>query len=130
MPYVLDKIKILLNTNIVKAKEDGDYNYLYEVAYLREFIREPRYKTIALIRKASIEPGQLPAVNEIEKALLSLYVPELDLKVARDLAFFEFYRRTASIYEDFAIEKNGDLVEFQAAEALIMEKLDDFYRSL
>ena len=58
MPYLKSDLKALL-TDPLQAKNDGDYNFLYTVAYLKEFLREPRYVTIAKIRKASICPHLL-----------------------------------------------------------------------
>jgi len=130
MPYLSDDRKAILTTDVMQAKEEGDYNYLYSVAYLKEFLKEPRYKTIAKIRRASMVPHTYESVGDIEDRLVFLGVPEIDREVARDLAFLEFYNRIGRMYEDFAIEKNGDVKEYPEAEDCINELIDRYYGSL
>ena len=69
-------------------------------------------------------------MGEIEDKLEFLQVPDIDKEVARDLAFLEFYRRIGVMYEDFAIEKNGDVVEYGEAEDCINELIDKYYTEL
>jgi len=130
MPYLTEDKKKILDTDSMQAKDEGDYNYLFTVAYLKEFLKEPRYKTIAKIRRASLAPHTFDSVGDIEDRLVFLGVPEIDREVARDLAFLEFYRRIGVMYEDFAIEKNGDVKEYMDAEDYVNDLIDKHMRSL
>lgn len=130
MPYLKSDIKEILNADPMQAKNAGDYNYLYTVAYIKEFLKEPRYVTIAAIREASIAPVHLDSVEEVESYLRELGVSVIEREVARDLAFLEFYHRIGRQYEDFAIEKNGDVKEYAEAEDCINELIDQYFGGL
>jgi hypothetical protein len=93
------------------------------LAYLKVWLKEgnQRYKTIDALRRASIFPETLPEVKQVTEDLVAIGVPFVDLAIARDLAFLEFYRRIGMDYEDIAIDKNGDLPEYQQAQDLIFE---------
>lgn len=130
MPYLKPDIKKLLDLDIMQAKNHGDYNYLFTIAYLKEFFKEPRYNTIAEIKIGSIHPLQLESINKVEMALIELGVTLIDRQVARELAFLEFYRRVGVHYEEFAVEKNGDLKEYEKAEELVEELRDLYYEGI
>jgi hypothetical protein len=130
MPYLPEDRKSELDKDPMKANGVGDYNYLYSVAYLNEFLKNPRYATIDLIREASIIPNKSILVGDVEDNLKYLGTTALERAVARDLAFMEFYRRIGTRYEEFAIVKNGDLKEYQQAEDLVDELLDKYFGSL
>lgn len=130
MPYLKSDIKEILDCDPMQAKNAGDYNYLYTIAYLKEFLKNPRYITIASIREASISPRMVESVAALEENLRELGVSVLEREVARELAFMEFYRRIGVMYEEFAIEKNGDVKEYLEAEELVNELMDKYYESL
>lgn len=122
MPYLESGQKKELMTEPKRATRDGDFNYLYSRAYLKAFIANPSYATIALIAKAAIEPKKLDGVERVDDLLTVMLVSDLDRKAARMLAYLEFYSRIGRLYEDQCIIKNGDLEEYKAAELAIQEK--------
>ena len=67
-----------------------------------------------------VNPAIVDEVDDIDNLLVVLGVPQLDRETARELAFLEFYRRIGSYYEDLAIEKNGDLEEYQKAQDFLL----------
>jgi len=123
MPYVDSSRRDILKDDPLKANTVGDYNYLFTLAYLKVWLKEgnQRYKTIDALRRASIFPETMPEVKQVTEDLVAIGVPFVDLAIARDLAFLEFYRRIGIDYEDIAIDKNGDLPEYQQAQDLIFE---------
>jgi hypothetical protein len=123
MPYVDSSRRDILKDDPLKANTVGDYNYLFTLAYLKVWLKEgnQRYKTIDALRRASIFPETMPEVMQVTEDLVAIGVPFVDLAIARDLAFLEFYRRIGVDYEDIAIDKNGDLPEYQQAQDLIFE---------
>jgi len=123
MPYIDPARRDILKDDPLKANTVGDYNYLFTLAYLKVWLKEgnQRYKTIDALRRASIFPETLPEVKQVTEDLVAIGVPFVDLAIARDLAFLEFYRRIGMDYEDIAIDKNGDLPEYQQAQDLIFE---------
>ena len=90
--------------------------------YLEAFIAAPSYATIAKIKKSVINPRKLPGVDALDSFLTLLLVPEIDRRVARELAWEEFYRRIGAKYEDQCVIRNGDLDEYIRAEQVIQEK--------
>lgn len=122
MPYLLEGRKKELTVEPQRAETDGDYNFLFTRAYLKRFISDPSYATIALIRKAALHPPVLKTVDDIECMLYDKKVPWLDREVARSLAFTEFYDRIGKRYEELAAVKNGDLVEYEQAFLAMIEK--------
>ena len=123
MPYVDQNRRDILKDDPLKANSVGDYNYLFTLAYLKVWLKEgnQRYKTIDALRRASIFPETMPEVKQVTEDLVAIGVPFMDLTIARDLAFLEFYRRIGIDYEDITIDKNGDLPEYQQAQDLIFE---------
>jgi hypothetical protein len=123
MPYVDQNRRDILKDDPLKANSVGDYNYLFTLAYLKVWLKEgnQRYKTIDALRRASIFPETMPEVKQVTEDLVAIGVPFMDLAIARDLAFLEFYRRIGIDYEDITIDKNGDLPEYQQAQDLIFE---------
>ena len=123
MPYISNSEREMLQLNPLKASTVGQYNYLFTLAYLKVWLKEgnQRYKTIDALRRASIFPETMPEVKQVTEDLVAIGVPFMDLAIARDLAFLEFYRRIGVDYEDIAIDKNGDLPEYQQAQDLIFE---------
>jgi len=121
MPYISSSDRELLKQGIIKANNVGHYNYLFSLAYLRIWLKKDnqRYKTIALLKDVSVLPSMLPETDEIEQLLIALGVDRLERETARALAFDEFYRRIGVEYEDLAIDKNGDLPEYQQALDLL-----------
>lgn len=122
MPYLKLGRKKEVMVERKRAATDGDYNYLYTREYLKAFIANPSYGTIATIAKAAIAPHKLEGVLDLEHLLTMLLVSELDRKTARLLAYLEFYARIGRMYEKQCIIANGDLEEYQAAEQAIMAK--------
>ena len=98
-----------------RAKDEGDFNFLFTLEYLKTFIANPRYSTIALIRQSSLTPSRIAGIKNIEDLLTVQGVSQLQRIVARDLAFHEFMRRIGDKYEEYAIQKNGDLDQFVEA---------------
>lgn len=124
MPHLPKDRKDALRENPKIANCEGDYNFLYTVAYLQHWLKEgnQRYKTIHELRKASIQPLTIDEVGRVETALTE--VPMLDRIVARDLAFREFERLVVTHYEDYCTFKNGIVEEYLSA-IQIQNKLID-----
>lgn len=122
MPYLQFGRKKELDTEPQRANTPGDFNYLFTKAYLKAFIAKPRYETIAQIKRASVFTNSLGEVQKVQDLLCGLGVSNLDLNVARELAFVEFYRRIGSGYETHARVENGDLELFEEAEQAIINK--------
>jgi hypothetical protein len=127
MPYIKKGRQKELLCEPQRANNDGDWNFLYTREYLKAFIAEPGYKTIALIRKASLTPSKLEGVKKVEDLLTVQGVNQLDRIVARDLAFAEFYRRVGAIYEEGAKNINGDLEAYEDALRACREKHMEFH---
>jgi hypothetical protein len=123
MPYIDQARRDILKDDPLKANTPGDFNYLYTLAYLKVWLKEgnQRYKTVDALRRASIFPETMPEVKQVTEDLVAIGVPFVDLAIARDLAFLEFYRRIGVDYEDIAIDRNGDLPEYEQAQNLIFE---------
>lgn len=123
MPYIPRSDRNILKDETIHTDSVGDYNYLFTLAYLKIWLKEgnQRYKTVHALRKASIFPETIDEVRQVNERLAQTGVPLVDLAVARDLAFLEFYRRVGADYEDIAIDKNGDLPEFEQAQELIFQ---------
>lgn len=123
MPYLKAGRKKELITEPERAETDGDFNFLYTQAYLRAFIVNPSYGTIALIRRASIDPDNfaLAEVKAIED-MFKDFTTKLTRTIARDLAFQEFYQRVGVYYEEYARIQNGDLELYLEAYNKIHEK--------
>jgi hypothetical protein len=117
MPYVTQNRRDLLKDKPWEAENVGDYNYLFTLAYLAEWLKDgnQRYHTIHSIKASSIVPDVLVEVKEVDRILQDIGVSILDRQVARELAFHEFYRRIGCEYEDFAVEKNGDVKQYEEA---------------
>lgn len=122
MPYVGKEREEQLIADPKVANCAGDYNALYTMAYLNTYIASPKYETIALIRKASMQPQYLAEVQHIDGLLTVQLVSILDRIVARDLAFTEFYARIGRKHENLAIRKNGDLQLYKDADAVLQKK--------
>ncbi len=118
MPYLKQEDKERLNNNPMAARNVGDYNYLFTLAYIAVWKKAPMYSTIHELRKASINPGLIQDVVDVEGQLNSLGVSFEDRQAARYLSFLEFYRRVGSKYEDQKIEENGDVYAGVVPEAL------------
>lgn len=122
MPYTPKARRTEVRTERKRANSDGDYNFMYSVEYLEEFIAAPSYATIAKIKKSVIKPSKVERVGALDDFLTVMGVPELDRRTARELAWEEFYRRIGVKYEDECIVKNGDLEEYQRAFDAIRKK--------
>lgn len=122
MPYVGKDRETELLADAKKANCDGDYNALFSIAYLTAYIREPKYATIAKIRKSSMQPQHLAEVKDLDDLLTVMGVPAMDRIVARDLAFTEFYDRIGRPHENLAKRKNGDLEKYKEADAVLHAK--------
>lgn len=122
MPYLKPgRIKELMLEK-KRANTDGDYNYLYTRQYLKYFIANPSYASIAKIAKSAITGRSIEGVEQLEDLLTLLGIPLLDRQAARFLAYVEFYARIGRRYEDQCIVQNGDLPEYLDAERAIQEK--------
>lgn len=117
MPYPPDQRKAELRANPQLATNGGDANFLFTVAYLNEFLKEPRYHTIQKLENAI---AHYQSVRDVFNLLQN--TAKLDTVLiwgSLRCAYIEFYRRIGSLYEDYAIEKNGDVDEYVQAEQLI-----------
>lgn len=122
MPYLKLGRKKELLTEPKRANTDGDWNYLYTVAFLKEFISRPEYATIARIRKSVHDPRKVKGTDDVDDFLIVQGVSALDRQTARELAFAEFYERVGKLYEKLARERNGDVQEYVDAIAVIANK--------
>lgn len=130
MPYVgTEREKALIEDPKI-ANCDGDFNALYSISFLTAYIRDPKYATIAKIRKASMQPQYLTEVKDLDDLLTVQGVPIMDRIVARDLAFTEFYDRVGRQHENLARRKNGDLQKYTEAEKVLHEKALDYVKGL
>ena len=110
MPYLDDDRKKFIAENPNKTFNEGDWNYLFTLAIIRVWEKTPRYKTIHALRKACYhDPQTLVEMYATECRLLSINISPLDIKIARELAFDEFYRRVGAKYESKKIKENGDV---------------------
>lgn len=109
MPYLTKEDKARLDTNPMDARNVGDYNYLFTLAFIAVWKKLPKYTTIHELRRASVNPGLIQEVVDVESCLTALGVSFEDRQAARYLAFLEFYRRIGSRYEDTKIAENGDV---------------------
>lgn len=121
-PYIGDLREAELIVDPKKANCDGDFNALFTIAYLKAYIANPKYATIAKIRKSSMQPQYLTEVKDVEDLLTVQQVPMMDRIVARDLAFVEFYDRIGRPHENLAKRKNGDLQKYKEADAVLQQK--------
>lgn len=122
MPYLKTGRKKEVGSEMKRANTDGDYNYLFTREFLRAFIAEPCYATIARIQKSVLHPAKLDSVGALDNLLTFLGIPAIDREAARLLAFAEFYARIGRKYEDQAIAHNGDVEEYAEAERAITKK--------
>ena len=122
MPYLPEGRKKEVGSEPKRANTDVDFNYLYTREYLREFIANPSYATIAKIQKAALRPRKIESVFHLDNLLTVLGVTADDREAARLLAYAEFYARIGRKYEDQSIAHNGDLVEYAEAERAIAKK--------
>lgn len=125
MPYLVEGRKKELLTEPQRAITDGDFNYLFTLAYIKVFLANPGYTTLARIRKASLMPLRLEEVEAVENLLIVNGVSVMDRIVARDLAFTEFYSRIGRNYEENCIAINGDITQYHDAEKAIIEKFKE-----
>ena len=110
MPYLTEDRRKFIEENRSKAFEAGDWNYLFTLALIHAFSKEPRYKTIHLLKQACyIDHYASPHILDVEVILKELNVSLADRQTARQLAFDEFYRRVTSKYEDKKRKENGDV---------------------
>jgi len=110
MPYLDDERKKFVDLNPDKAKEEGDMNYIFTLGILNAWKKTPRYKTIHHLRKACFyDASVIHEVWAIEQRFKNLNVHPVDINVAKELAFNEFYRRVGAKYEDKKIKENGDV---------------------
>lgn len=130
MPYVGEKREAELLADPKVANCVGDYNALYTIAYLTAYIREPKYATIHLIRKSSMQPQYVAEVKDLDDLLTVQLVPILDRIVARDLAFTEFYDRIGRPHENLAKRKNGDLQKYKEADEVLQKKALELVQTL
>ena len=128
MPHLPEDRKKLLREFPKAANCEGDFNFLYTVAYLQHWLKEgnQRYAQIHKIRKASMQPAEIEEVKKVEDILTVQNVPIMDRIVARDLAYGEFKRLVADPYEAYCIRKNGPVEEYDVA----VRKIQDLYLSL
>lgn len=122
MPYVNETREAELIKDAKVANCAGDYNALFTMAYLKEYIANPKYQAIHDIRKAVYQPQTSVAVMEVEAVLTQLNISMIDRIVARDLAFVEFYDRVGRQHENLAKRKNGDLQLYKEAEKVLHAK--------
>ena len=117
MPHLPEDRKKLLREFPKAANCEGDFNFLYTVAYLQHWLKEgnQRYAQIHKIRLASMQPATIEEVKKVEDILTIQNVPIMDRIVARDLAFKEFERLVVGPYEAYCIRKNGIVEEYNTA---------------
>jgi hypothetical protein len=124
MPYLPLDRKQELNADPIKATEPGDFNYLFTMDYLREWLTpgKDRYFTIDEIVGAS-RSFDHRITKKTEDMLISLLPDAVNkyatIGKAKKAAFDEFRRRVVDPYEEYCIAKNGDILEYQQAELLL-----------
>lgn len=130
MPHLPLSRKEELRKDPTIANSEGDYNFLYTVAYLTHWLKEgnQRYAQIHLIRKASMQPTYITEVSEVENKLLNVAI--MDRIVARDLAYGEFKRLVVDPYEEYCIKKNDCVEEFIKAIDLCIDLEYPFLKGL
>lgn len=128
MPYLLTERKQELENPSVFPDKEGDWNYLYTVAYLKFWNQEgnQRYHNIHKIGKASIFPELIPEVKLVEDRLIADGISLDDRNIARGCAWLEFYDRIGSFYERLARMKNGDVEEYKVAIKQLEEMTRQF----
>lgn len=123
MPYLTDKRRKEIFENLKTASGEGDWNFLYTLDYLREWLKpdNQRYHTIHRIKKASISLTS-DLTEGTDTLLIGLGVSFKDIITARAAAYDEFRRRVVDPYEEYCIAKNGDIDEYQQADMLLNQK--------
>lgn len=128
MPYLLESRKALLKEDPTKATEPGDFNYLFTLAYLEEWLKpgNQRYATIHRIKMDAISGPCSEISGNVSSILFKN--PEFGIRhisTAKAAAYDEFRRRVVDPYEEYCITKNGDLEEYKQAEMALLNKMDE-----
>lgn len=125
MPYLPSTRKEQLDADPKIANTPGDFNYLFTVCYLKEWLKDgnQRYHTIDRIKAASELPLS-PLTENLERLIQShCPVTGYAISTAKKAAYDEFRRRVVDPYEEFCIVKNGDIKEYEQAEQLLINRM-------
>ena len=116
MPYVKDveRLKKALKLNDYKEVQSvGDLNALFTLLFIKIWNERPSYETIHKLRRAVKNAGAIHEVGmlnfHLAKAGPQLALDTVDLDIARELAFLEFYNRVGRYYEGKKASENGDV---------------------
>src|SRR5258706_9091046 len=109
MPYLTAANVERLKKNPALAKTVGELNLVYSLCDLSIWQANRQYATIDEIARTVVEPECNPKTATLTHDLLQAGVNESDLHVARLMAFLEFYRRIAAVYENIKADANGDI---------------------
>lgn len=108
MPYLSPK-RIEELKGAWKDLTPGDLNYLFTELLIKKWRENPRYATIHALRTASVHPEVDNDFWDLRATFIEHGLSVVDIRIASDLAFMEFYRRVASEYEDKKAVDNGDV---------------------
>lgn len=87
----------------------GELNALFTLRYIDIWRAEPRYHTIHNIRKIAWHLENDEIIDGMVDVLVRHGNDQVDIDAALDLAFFEFYRRVAVVYENHKAKLAGDV---------------------
>lgn len=111
MPHITtaEKKELEQGRQVVKM---GDACFLFANFAITQFNNTPSWTTIHQIKRALMYPFH----NDDTHALIQKHMghmDKVDVAVAADLAFVEFYRLVGSKYEDKKIKENGDALALE-----------------
>lgn len=107
MPHVNDEVKKRLAVLEEQTKGRGEECYLFARWMVETYNKNPRWDTIHNIRKASRNPYHNDETHVIIQEKMR-FTNKLDVEVAADLAFIEFYRLVGAVHEDIKAIENGN----------------------
>lgn len=110
MPYLTSERKEALK-GAWKDLTPGDLNYLFTELMIQKWLEKPSYSKIHELKQATYQMACDDQFWDLRATLMEHGISEVDIRVAAELAFLEFYRRAASDYEDFKASQNGDVYE-------------------
>lgn len=112
MPYVKASKREAIKNSICKsATEIGDVNYVYTLYIIERWTAEPRYATIADLKKI-LYCGYAPIpIQKLDREVASRGWDVLEIKAAKQAAYDEFYLRVGRYYEMQKAHENGDVYE-------------------
>lgn len=110
MPYLETEDKTRLQKDWRSVSTEGDLNFLITEGIKKAWAQNPRYATIHFLKKdLVINPEKSELLARLFHGVKHPDITRSDVYTAAALAFDEFYRRVASVYESEKMITNGDV---------------------